>query len=846
MAQRVGTLGIEIVANDAELRAAMKRAADSTTQAFAKMEGAASKANSVLAGLGVAVGAIGLATAAFNKFAGAITQLDDLNDLSKRTAVSVETLGALKIAAEQSGTSLEGLATGLKRLQKAQIAAADGDKAMQATLSVLGVTAREPEQALVQLARAFEALDEQSRVEIATRLGKGFDALIPLLSGGAAELEKMIVVGRQLNPVTKQSAEEADRFNDALIALKASSNSLWTRLASDALPSLARIAEAMREAQQESGSLKAALVGVGGLMTEAFSDVNVDPAKKLDNLKKQLEKLNAEKIAGGSWLSILAAGGNAGKALDNQITSTTEKIAKLELQLSELNKNVAPATPAAPANNTMAQQICVMTGGKWNGKSCERGAGAGAEDSTKKILDGQLKALERAGAEERAILASNFKAIDAQLADSAISFSDYYAVRKTLQEQAIKSQIAALDAEIVALEDYKNRAAKNNDRLDAENKIADALQKRRALERAAGDQAVDEAARQKKSFEDLEKQIRLNSAAVQELEGSLSDAAAIRFDEANREIRLRLVVEGRDEAVAELDRLRAYSIAQASINTLNEEADRISQRRANSETLVSIAQRNGATTELGSLQARSEARAREVEELQRIYEVRLKIAQESGNRKLLQDAENLRVRIEELRASTDLLGQAFDNIFVGSAADAFAAFVTGTKSAKDAFNDFVGSVVSQISRLAAQDIAGSLFKGLGGGGGGGGGGFGGGLMSLFSSFFGGGGAFSGQTAGGMFTLPGEGYANGGAFTNGVVDTTTFFNPAMMGEAGPEAIMPLARDSSGRLGVRGGGGGSQNVSITFNVSTPDANSFRASEGQISARMHAAVVAGLRNR
>ena len=144
------------------------------------------------------------------------------------------------------------------------------------------------------------------------------------------------------------------------------------------------------------------------------------------------------------------------------------------------------------------------------------------------------------------------------------------------------------------------------------------------------------------------------------------------------------------------------------------------------------------------------------------------------------------------------------------------------------------------------DIAGALFKGLGGGGGGGGGGFGGGLMSLFSSFFGGGGgAFSGQTAGGMFVLPGEGYAKGGAFTNGVVDTTTFFNPAMMGEAGPEAIMPLARDSSGRLGVRGGGGG-QNVNISFNISTPDANSFRASESQISARMHAAVVAGLRNR
>jgi hypothetical protein len=836
MSKRVGSLGIEIAVNDAELRAAMKRAADSTTQAFTKMEGAASKASSVLAGLGVAVGAIGLATTAFNKFAGAITQLDDLNDLSKRTAVSVETLGALKIAAEQSGTSLEGLATGLKRLQKAQIAAADGDKAMQATLSVLGVTARDPERALIQLATAFEALDEQSRVEIATRLGKGFDALIPLLSGGAAELERMIVVGRQLNPVTKQSADEADKFNDSLIELRASGNAVWTQLASEALPALARIVGTMREAQKESGTLKAVLVGIGGVMVEAVSDVNTAP---LNKLQKELASVNRQIESETKRLQSSLFETNSRAGIEVAIEAARTRKVQLEAEIKAIGDATKTAAAPVPANNTMAQQVCEMTGGRWNGKSCERGAGAGAEDSSKKILDGQIKALERAGAEERDILASNFKAIDAQLADSAISFADYYAVRRTLQEQAIKSQIAALDAEIVALEDYKNRAAKTNDKLDAENKIADVLQKRRALERAAGDQAVDEAARQKKSFEDLEKQIRLNSAAVQELEGSLSEAAAIRFDEANREIRLRLVVEGRDEAVAQLDRLRSYTVAQASINALNEEADRISQQRANSETLVSIAQRNGATTELGSLQARSEARAREVEELQRIYEVRLKIAQESGNRKLLQDAENLRVRIEELRASTDLLGQAFDNIFVGSAADAFAAFVTGAKSAKDAFNDFVGSVVSQISRLAAQDIAGSLFKGLGGGGGGGG------LLNLFSSFFGGGGGFGGQTAGGMFTLPGEGYAKGGAFTNGVVDTTTFFNPAMMGEAGPEAIMPLARDSSGRLGVRGNSGGA-NVNITFNISTPDANSFRASESQISARMHAAVVAGMRNR
>lgn len=52
------------------------------------------------------------------------------------------------------------------------------------------------------------------------------------------------------------------------------------------------------------------------------------------------------------------------------------------------------------------------------------------------------------------------------------------------------------------------------------------------------------------------------------------------------------------------------------------------------------------------------------------------------------------------------------------------------------------------------------------------------------------------------------YAKGGMFTNSIVDQPTLFKFAkgtgLMGEAGPEAIMPLKRDSQGNLGVRGGG------------------------------------------
>lgn len=64
---------------------------------------------------------------------------------------------------------------------------------------------------------------------------------------------------------------------------------------------------------------------------------------------------------------------------------------------------------------------------------------------------------------------------------------------------------------------------------------------------------------------------------------------------------------------------------------------------------------------------------------------------------------------------------------------------------------------------------------------------------------------------------------------------------IMGEAGAEAILPLARGADGRLGVATGRGG-QPVNIVFNVSSPDAASFRKSEAQITGMLARAVSRG----
>jgi phage-related minor tail protein len=86
-------------------------------------------------------------------------------------------------------------------------------------------------------------------------------------------------------------------------------------------------------------------------------------------------------------------------------------------------------------------------------------------------------------------------------------------------------------------------------------------------------------------------------------------------------------------------------------------------------------------------------------------------------------------------------------------------------------------------------------------------------------------------------------------SGGVVSSPTYFPmrgaTGLMGEAGPEAIMPLTRGADGRLGVASHGGG-RAVQITMNITTPDAEGFRRSQAQIAAQMSRALGRGARNR
>lgn len=88
------------------------------------------------------------------------------------------------------------------------------------------------------------------------------------------------------------------------------------------------------------------------------------------------------------------------------------------------------------------------------------------------------------------------------------------------------------------------------------------------------------------------------------------------------------------------------------------------------------------------------------------------------------------------------------------------------------------------------------------------------------------------------------FAQGGVIASPVAFPLAGNRIGLAGERGPEAILPLARGADGNLGVRAEGS-TGGINVTFNIATPDVESFRRSETQLAALLARAVAQGQRN-
>ena len=200
-------------------------------------------------------------------------------------------------------------------------------------------------------------------------------------------------------------------------------------------------------------------------------------------------------------------------------------------------------------------------------------------------------------------------------------------------------------------------------------------------------------------------------------------------------------------------------------------------------------------------------------------------------------------RIEELRKELETLNDPISQIIVGAESigaaftESFTGMINGSMSAQESlanffknianyFLDMAGKMIAKYIEMQIIGLAKQFLPGMFGGifGPGGAPNFSGSSVSVPNQYaYGGGASIMGSANGNVFAQNGiVPFANGG-----IVDRPMMFPFAkgigLMGEAGPEAIMPLKRGADGKLGVAGGGGGTVvNVSVDASGSSVQGN------------------------
>lgn len=307
----------------------LKKVADSS---FSKLSGQVSSIQSHIGGLKstfadlaqLTVAGVG-AGAFIGMIQGSIDAADNLNDLSKSTGVTLANLSGLKLAAQQSGGDLEGIADSINKLSVAM--GKDAER-----FAKLGVTAKDPLEAFEQLADVFTAIeDPQTRAALgAAALGKSWASAAPLLSEGGEKIRQMVDRGSELSDMTQEMADRADEFNDTMAEMGTAVEGAKNKIAADMLPALTQITTAITDAYVESGLLSAALIGIGGAMAHAFTDEFSSAEVKLRNLKGELDVLKNYQLNAKESIPILGSmlwGSEA--AWDFEIASKQKEIDNL-------------------------------------------------------------------------------------------------------------------------------------------------------------------------------------------------------------------------------------------------------------------------------------------------------------------------------------------------------------------------------------------------------------------------------------------------------------------------------------------------------------------------------------
>ncbi|MBH9428260.1 phage tail tape measure protein [Pseudomonas aeruginosa] len=568
--------------------------------------------------------------------------------------------------------------------------------------------------------------------------------------------------------------------------------------------------KATEEVREAYGDLAAGIRSA--MVTAPARDSGGQYTKQLSEYQALLERLKEAKSSGEALAPIL-------REVGERLGVDPQDIDSWVLQARALEK-------AAERSSDVTEKLRVLTGvtdentASTNANNAAKTGMSSAGQSYLDTLKKQLGTLQDNGNAVKA--ANRYIAENKDLTEldrqEILKFANAIEAQKKANQSATasgKARTKAVSDEIKAIDDLIDRALPEKKRLEDLAAGIEGLRKAHSLGKLSAEQLEEaiknlneqygEATLQKQiQAEQKLAEIRRNSA--ESYRAAMELMLQAQQDSINASVSAIGLGDQEGEQQDRLNQIRKkYADLRRALEEQQEDASRRLSQFAYEQRLADLA----------------EFQSRETQAEVDGYERRLQAMADyrNGARRAWQ---NIQADANDVASAMD------DGLTAGfySARDALADFAT---TGKLTFRDFANSVIEDMARIAAQQAATSALSGLLGIGASALGGWFGGSATAGASASGyTGSAYSNwaamQADGGAWANGVQMFATGGAFTNSVVNTPTAFGMSggrmgVMGEAGPEAILPLARNSDGSLGVRMVGGMSAGGATTVQVNMP---------------------------
>lgn len=266
MSTTVGELVVEVRAKVDRLQADMDKAKGSVSRSIKDIQGAASAVTGYLSAIGV------------NAFAGYIKSAIDaggaLFDLSKKTGISAKDLSSLEYAAKMSGTTLNGVADGLKKLSVNMVATSQGAATNAEAFKALGISVtdangnlRSSKDVMMNVADRFAGMkDGAEKTALAVKLfGKSGTDLIPMLNEGSKGIAELESTASALGlTLTDEAAAGMESLGDSLDTIGMAGQGFARQLATEITPAINEIASSLIESAKSGGVMQGVVTVLSG------------------------------------------------------------------------------------------------------------------------------------------------------------------------------------------------------------------------------------------------------------------------------------------------------------------------------------------------------------------------------------------------------------------------------------------------------------------------------------------------------------------------------------------------------------------------------------------------------